>query len=231
MDLNLDAWRLQRPAISVSAFLAAEEARKRADPPPPAPPEPEPEPIRPAKHDKDIVIARCRLKEAKAWFAHRGWEQLPQGVRGQNILRWGADHAWLAASGNPKRSVRRWCRCWAPWLSDVELNEIVTATETSNKRWSTDQCATVLEISVTHRTRLRLRHIGADDDPFYVARNDIKRARAAERSRRFRAKHRTGAKPGRPPLELSADDRLARRRAQVAESARRRRQHTPGKTH
>lgn len=238
MDLNADLWRTQRPT-SVSQYLAWEACK------PPPIPEPAPQPqatrnnigkasvagrARPAAVEKNALLARCRLKEAKTIVANRGWEQLPQGKRGQSILRWGADHARLASPANPKRSVRRWCRCWAPWLSDAELSEIVTATETSNKRWSADQCAVVLEISVTDRTRLRLRHIGADNDPFYVARHDIKRTKAAARSRRYRAKHRTGGKTGRPTLELSADERLARCRAHRAKSERRRRANSSTKT-
>src|ERR1700743_2643260 len=99
--------------------------------------------------DQTALIARCRLKEAKKWFVHRGWDVLPQGRRGQRILQWGADHAWLAASKTPQTSVRRWARRWAPWLKPAELNKLVSDTEHSNKRWSADQCAAVLEISVT----------------------------------------------------------------------------------
>lgn len=167
------------------------------------------------------MIARCRLKEAKAWFAHRGWEQLPQGVRGQNILRWGGDHDWLAASGNRQTSVRRWCRKWASWLTVSELNELVAYTNGSNKRWSPDQCATVLEISVTDRTKLKLRHLGADDDPNYEVRLGITRANAKERARRYRAKHSTGAKRGRPALKLSPEEKLARSNAQAAKRMKR----------
>jgi hypothetical protein len=170
--------------------------------------------------EKSALRARCRLKEAKTWFTHRGWEVLPRSERGWSILRWGADHAWTASTANPKRSVSRWCRRWAPWLSDAELNEIITASETSNKRWSDDQSAGVLEISVKDREKFKLWHFGANDDPFYVARHDIKRTKAAERSRRYRAKKRTGAKPGRPPRELSADDKLARSNAQAAKRMR-----------
>jgi hypothetical protein len=144
------------------------------------------------------LIARCRLKEAKKWFAHRGWEVLPQGERGQRILQWGADQAWLAAPGNPQTSVRRWCRKWAPRLTVTELNRLVVDTEHSNKRWSSDQCAAVLEISITDRTNLKLWHLGANDDPHYEVRLDNQRAKSAERSRRYRAARSTGAKRGRP---------------------------------
>lgn len=138
-------------------------------------------------------------------------------------MRWGADHAWLAASGDPEASVRRWCRRWAQWLTVGELNDLVAYTRDSNKRWSADQSAAVLGISVTHLTKLKLRHLGADDDPNYEVRLGMKRANSAERSRKHRAKNSSGAKRGRPALQLSPDEALARRRAQTAERVRRHR--------
>jgi hypothetical protein len=168
------------------------------------------------------LFARGRLKEASKWFWVLGWDVLPQGRRGQRILRWGADHAYLASPTNPKRSVRRWCRSKAPYLKDAELDAIVAATETSNKRWTPDQCAVVLGISVRDRETLGFRFIGADDDENYEARDAINRAKAAARARRYRAAHGAGAKkPGRPALQLSAEDKLARSKAQDAARARR----------
>jgi hypothetical protein len=153
------------------------------------------------KSDINVLIARGRLAEARKWFEHRGWEVLPQGERGRRILRWGADHARLADPANPKRSVRRWCRSWDPRLTVDELDELVAYTENSNKRWSADQCAVVLEITVRDRSTLGLRFIGAADDPNYEVRHDNKRAKDAERARRSRAARSTGAKRGRPKSE------------------------------
>jgi hypothetical protein len=167
--------------------------------------------------DIAVLIARGRLSNARKWFEHLGWPVLPQGIRGQRILAWAADQAWLASPANPKRSVRRWCRRWAPWLKDAELRKIIAASDGSNKRWSGDQCATVLEISMRDRTALCLRFIGVDDDPNYERRDAMKREKAACRARRYRAAHRTGKTRGRPVLELSPEDRLARKRAQTAE--------------
>jgi hypothetical protein len=96
-----------------------------------------------------------------------------------------------------------------------------TGTVDSNKRWSADQCAAILAITVRDREILKFRFIGADDDPSYKHRIEIKREKAAERSRRYRASHNTGAKRGRPALQLSAEDKAARTRAQAAERAKR----------
>jgi len=170
---------------------------------------------------KDTLIARTRLKQAKRWFAVCGWEQLPQDEQGWRILRWGADQAWMAASGNPETSVRRWCRKVAPRLTVSELDELVEETKHSNKRWSSDQCAAVLGISVTNRTKHKLWHLGADDDPNYEVRQGIIRAQSAKRSSKYRAKRSTGAKRGRPPLQLSPEEKLARTKAQDAQRQKR----------
>lgn len=167
------------------------------------------------------IIARCRLGEAKRWFMHLKWEILPQNERGQRIVRWGADHAWMAADKNPARSLQRWCRKWAPWLTPADLDDLKSYTQTSNKRWSADQCSAVLGISVRKRTILKFRHLGANNDPNYEIRLGIKREKGAQRSRKYRDLHSSGKKPGRPPLELSADEALARRRNQQAERAKR----------
>lgn len=120
--------------------------------------------------DKAALFARGRLKNAKKWFTHRGWDVLPQSERGQCILQWGADHAWLANPANPERSARNWVRKWAPLLKGAELEQFLADTTTSNKRWTNDQSATVLEISVADRENLKLWFLGADDDEDYAKR-------------------------------------------------------------
>jgi hypothetical protein len=123
--------------------------------------------------DKTALRARGRLKNARRWFAHRGWDVLPQGIRGQRILRWCADQIYLANPTNPKLSVRNQCRKLAPWLTTAEMDGLLAYVATSNKRWSDDQCATVLEITVRDRQTLGVWFVGADDDPNYEQRRDI----------------------------------------------------------
>jgi hypothetical protein len=147
---------------------------------------------------RKVIRARGRLAEARKWFAHRGWDVLPQGIRGQRILLWGADQAYLAGPANPLKSVRRWCRCWAPWLKPAELDAIVAGTTSSNKRWSDDESAATLEINVADRQRLHLRFIGADNDPNFEIRDGLQREKNAGYSRTYRAKRSTGRPRGRP---------------------------------
>jgi hypothetical protein len=107
-------------------------------------------------------------------------------------------------------------------VTPKELNKLVDDTRHSNKRWSTDHSAIVLEISVRNRTKHKLWHLGADDDPNHEIRRGITRAKAAERVRKFRAKHSTGtAKRGRPALELSPERGAERRTPNVRDAAER----------
>jgi hypothetical protein len=173
---------------------------------------------------KSVIAARTLLKEAREIiFPDRGWQHLPQTERGWRILRWGADQAWLAWPADPKAGVIRWCSFAAPWLSDADLDAIVARTKTSNKRYSPDDSARVLEITVADKVRLDLRQSGANDDPFYAVRNRIKLEKDAARKRESRAKTPSTGKRGRPALDLSPEERLARLRAQKADYARRRR--------
>jgi hypothetical protein len=137
--------------------------------------------------DKTVLMARGRLKEARLEFAHRGWPVLPQGRRGQRILAWCAVQAWLAYPKNPEAAVRRICDELSPWLKDDRLVELIADTKVANKRFSHDQCAMVLEISVSDCLARGYRFLGASDDWSYEARHKAKRARNAACQRRRRA--------------------------------------------
>ena len=149
-------------------------------------------------------LAQGRLANARTWFKHRGCNVLPQNERGWRILRWGADHAYLASPTNPIRSVLRWIRRWAPWLTEDEIDQLIAYVRASNKRWSHDQSAIVLGVSLDDRLALKLRFIGACDDPNYDRRRDMIRVRDTERQRRHRAKNKTRATPGRPKSDVPA---------------------------
>jgi hypothetical protein len=144
-----------------------------------------------------VIRARGSLKEARRWFAIRGWDVLPKSDRGEAILKWAADQAYLAAPAHPMRSVIKWCKRHAR-LNDEELDKIIEYVRTSNKRWSPDQSAATLEVTMRDRMTHGFRFIGAEDDPHYDIRNAVKREKNAARNRRYRAARATGRKPGRP---------------------------------
>jgi hypothetical protein len=146
--------------------------------------------------DKSALIARGRLKEARKWFARRDWEVLPQGIRGQLVLRWVADHAWMAYPSDPEGAVRRHCGQLAPWLKEDGLTELVADTADSNKRWSHDQSAAVLEIGVRDSRALSFRFLGCDDDPNYEIRTAAKKEKAAGLTPLFRRRCRTESSRG-----------------------------------
>jgi len=74
---------------------------------------------------------------------------LPQGIRGQRILALCACLAWDGYPSDPTAAVRRICGDLAPYLKGPELAELIAKTWATNRRFSHDQCAMVLEISVS----------------------------------------------------------------------------------
>jgi hypothetical protein len=79
----------------------------------------------------------------------------------------------------------------------------------------------VLGITVRDRQALELWFFGACDGPDFERRLQENRDKAATRQRRSRAGRRTGRQRGRPKLELTADEKKARRNAQAAERMKR----------
>jgi hypothetical protein len=171
--------------------------------------------------DKAVLIARGRLKEARKLFERRRWDTLPRGRRGQRILAWCAIQAWLAYPSDPEAGVRRVCGGLAPYLKETEWIELIAETKVANKRFSHDQSAMVLEISVRDCLDHGLQFLGCDNDPDYKARHKAKRARNAACQRKRRAACSTGRPCGRPALQLSEEDKLARSNAQAAERMKR----------
>jgi hypothetical protein len=174
-------------------------------------------------HANTAMIARCRLGNARKWFEHKGWKELPQTTRGERILQWGAFHAYLASSTNPERSVRNWIGRYAPRVKGAELDRLVAATADAverGARWSPDESAVTLELGWRDRELLHLWHLGANDDPDYTHGHAERRKKGATYSRRYRASNSTGASRGRPALELSEEERLERRRTQAADRKR-----------
>jgi hypothetical protein len=150
--------------------------------------------------DKSVMFARGRLKEALIWFAHLGWDTLPQGRHGQRVLAWCAIQAWLGYPRNPEAAVRRRCGGLAPYLKENDWIDLIAKTKAANKHFNHDQCAMVLEISVIDCLEHGFKFLGADNDMNYGARHKAKRARNAACQRKRRAAHSTGRPVGRPTL-------------------------------
>jgi hypothetical protein len=140
------------------------------------------------------VVANYRLKQFEVWAIVCGWRErgLPKGRRRWNFLRFLADHAWLAVSGDREASVRRHCLKWAPKLTEAELDELITGAGDA-RLWRSDDCARLLGISAAAREKHRLTHLGADDDPDRVKRKAYAAARRKERDRLRKAAARKAA--------------------------------------
>jgi len=109
--------------------------------------------------------------------------------------------AWDGYPSDPEAAVRRICGGLAPYLKEHELAALIESTRAANRRFSPDQCAMVIEISVTDCLARGYRFLGADNDPDYVDRDKAKRARNAACKRKSRAAKRSGRPRGRPKSE------------------------------
>ena len=178
--------------------------------------------IKSTSSDFPVIQARGRLAIARKAFEHRGWTKLPLTTRGMRILLCCADHAWLANPTNPRQGVRNWLKRHTR-LSHIKIDFLVEIVEKRGKRWTNDQFATTLEITVLDRMSISgdFRFVGASDDDDGIARAAINRAKDAARKRASRAANSTGRKPGRPAtLNLSPEEKKARSNAQAAKRMR-----------
>jgi hypothetical protein len=165
--------------------------------------------------DKAVLIARGRLKNARHWLDHRQRRVRPKSRRGRIILGWVADHARLAYPRDPDGAVRRECCKFAPTLTEAELDELVVASELSNKSWTPDHSAMVLGISFEDQTPSISRFLGCDDDLNYDRRRERRESNNAAAARKYRASKGASTKRGRPALNLSEADKLVRKAAEA----------------
>lgn len=196
------------------AEILREQAEREAD---------EREPDTP-KDNSTVVRALGMLAEARRWFKHKGWETLPISRRGWLIVQWGAEVAWHGNPGNPDRGARAWCCKWQPLLklkqNKTKLDHIIAEALRTKTLWAPDVGGAILEITVSDLATLGFRFLGAYDDQNYDIRREIRKEKNAECQRRRRAKNRTGAGRGRPPLQLPEDTRKMHDKAQAARRAR-----------
>lgn len=168
------------------------------------------------------MIARLRLKQATRWFAKKGKET----VRSQSVIRWIACQAWLSASRNPPATVRAVLTRLAPTLSSNEIQDLTEHTKGNISRWTSDQCAEILQISVWDREALQLWHLGAIDDYDYAIRSKLRAQKSALRVAKFRAKIISPRPRGRPRKTLTTaqiDKMLKRKRKMTANRVKRHR--------
>lgn len=158
------------------------------------------------------LVAQGRLKMAKKLFAANGWKTLPKTTRGRRVLEWGADHAWCSRPSNRAQAVREWYGIMAPGASEAQIEAMLKALKKGvrNLKWTADQSAMVLELSLDRCRELKLqKFLGADDDINYDRRRGIAGKGGAARSRKYRAKKSTGRPRGRPKKQGPKEWQLA----------------------
>lgn len=165
------------------------------------------------------MVARMRLKQAARWFA-----KAKGTVKSQAIIRWLACQAWLSTSRNQPATVRAVLTRHAPDLDRDEINAVIKHTRGHITRWTSDQCAEILQISVWDREVLQLWHLGAVDDYDYAIRTQLRARKSALRVAKFRAKNPSPRPRGRPPKRITRaqkDKLLKRKRKMEANRAKR----------
>jgi hypothetical protein len=179
-------------------------------------------PIRPRPTREDIQASRAyrrrrsappgikalRLAQLFRLFANRYGGPLPDDDSGRGDLRILLHH--LGCTRDAADRMRSCARTWAPWLDDVEREQIIASIIARPLKFRADTLGRILNVTEEERTRLRLWTIGA------VGRTaEQRRADRAERQRqRKEAKRRAaGALPraeylararGRPVAQVRA---------------------------
>lgn len=107
-------------------------------------------------------MASLRLRELHRLFAARYGPTLPDDDAGRDDIEIVAHHlAWLP--GNTRTRIDSWIALYAPWMGIDERGMLIDRVTTGRKRWSADELARLLGLTMKERTKLAIRTIGAID--------------------------------------------------------------------
>jgi len=150
-------------------------------------------------------FAALRLANMYALFRDRYGDALPDDDAGRDDLRRMLDH--LAGSSEAERRMSSIARAWAPWMPDVERDQLIAAVIAKPRRYRADTLAVLLHVTDAERQRLRLWTIGSVDRNREQRIADRKaRRRQAEQQRRRAA----GARPRHEYLATCREQRDVR---------------------
>lgn len=149
------------------------------------------------------VKEHVRLRELERLLddRYRG-ECLPDDDAGRDDLEVVAQHI-AHIYGNPDDHVAAWAAAWAPWLTAIELRNLIHKVTTYPRKWKADTLAWEMGLKMDDRTRLRITTIGAIDSS-KEHREQARREAAKEREQARRRK--AGAAP-RQQYEGASDAR------------------------
>jgi hypothetical protein len=136
-----------------------------------------------------------RVRQLERVFVDRYGPVLPDDDAGRDDVYVIANH--LAHRPDAAQRIRVWVRLWAPWMSDIEIDELIAMVVPSPMKWKADPLAERIGLDDATRTRLGITIIGAVDCK--------KAKRARRRKERDAARHKAlRAKAGARPRAASA---------------------------
>ena len=148
------------------------------------------------KPDKARLTTLIRLRELERVFRLRYGRCLPDDDAGREDLTLVAHHI-AHLHGEVVEHIVGWARRWAPWMPDAEATALAESVTADRRKFTADQLAWALGLSMAERTALKITTIGAVDVG-KAERAELRkqRHREAERARRRRKAEAAGRVPG-----------------------------------
>ena len=141
------------------------------------------------RDDTINFIGLMRLRDLVRLFHHRyGSLTLPDDDSGREDLAVALDHIVQRSDG--ALFLHRWVRSWAPWISESELETMVSA---AGRAWTATALGTHLGLTDEERTDLKITTIapcGLTEAEWKEIRKSRKRQRDRDTKRRKRARPR-----------------------------------------
>ena len=148
------------------------------------------------KPDKARLTTLIRLRELERVFRLRYGRCLPDDDAGREDLTLVAHHI-AHLRGEVVEHILGWARRWAPWMPDAEATALAESVTADRRKFTADQLAWALGLSMAERTALKITTIGAFDLG-KAERAELRKAkrRAADKERRARKARAAGRIPG-----------------------------------
>lgn len=162
---------------------------------------------------------RRRSREIFALLDRRSVTVLPENAAGLQAAKLIAQH-FMKLKVNAEPTTRANLRLLAPWLSREEIADVIEAAAKQDKPPSAAQMGRAFGVTLDEVTALDLKSFRA-----------VTVTREGDRNRQGRRRRNAGStgRRGRPPLDLTPEERVARIRAQAATRMRalRKKRHAP----
>jgi len=143
-----------------------------------------------ASEREPVNIAALRIAELRRLYTARYGRVLPDDDAGRDDALIMAHH--LAKRPDAQRRISSWLSLWAPWMTSVSSEVMITRAINRPLRWSADKLGLRLNLTEAERQRLAITTIGSVE----VSKAErIARRRLHKRARKEQRRRAAGAKP------------------------------------